>query len=77
MNRIILANELVDAAALRWLAGELDRDPEFEFTCWVDSERGVELMTEALRGTEPSGRTCWSSWVFPVAGPGFGTGRPR
>jgi D-serine deaminase-like pyridoxal phosphate-dependent protein len=53
VNRIILANELVDAAALRWLAGELARDPEFEFMCWVDSERGVELMTEALRATGP------------------------
>jgi D-serine deaminase-like pyridoxal phosphate-dependent protein len=53
VNRIMLANELVDAAALRWLAGELACDPEFTFSCWVDSERGVELMTEALRGTEP------------------------
>jgi D-serine deaminase-like pyridoxal phosphate-dependent protein len=50
VSRIILANELVDAAALRWVAGELDSDPEFEFWCWVDTERGVELMTEALRG---------------------------
>lgn len=49
VSRIILANELVDAAALRWLAGELDRDPEFEFWGWVDTVRGVELMTEALR----------------------------
>jgi D-serine deaminase-like pyridoxal phosphate-dependent protein len=48
VNRVILANELVDAAALRWLAGELDRDPGFEFACWVDSEHGVELMTGAL-----------------------------
>ncbi|TDV55265.1 amino acid deaminase [Actinophytocola oryzae] len=50
VNRIILANELVDAAALRWLADELASDPEFLFWCWVDSERGVELMTEALGG---------------------------
>jgi D-serine deaminase-like pyridoxal phosphate-dependent protein len=54
VNRILLANELVDAAALGWLAAELDRDPEFEFACWVDTERGVELMTEALRATNPS-----------------------
>lgn len=54
VSRIILANELVDAAALRWLAGELDRAPEFEFACWVDTERGVELMTEALRAANPS-----------------------
>lgn len=50
VNRIVLANELVDAAALRWVAGELARDPAFEFACWVDSARGVELMTAALLG---------------------------
>ncbi|NGO72565.1 alanine racemase [Streptomyces boncukensis] len=49
MPRIFLANELVDAAALRWLAGELDADPDFRFLCYVDSERGVALMDEALR----------------------------
>jgi D-serine deaminase-like pyridoxal phosphate-dependent protein len=48
VSRILLANQLVDPAALRWLAGELDADPGFEFVCWVDSVRGVELMTEAL-----------------------------
>ncbi|WP_405665189.1 amino acid deaminase [Streptomyces sp. NBC_01166] len=47
--RIFLANELVDAVALRWLAGELDSDPDFTFACYVDSVRGVELMDEALR----------------------------
>ncbi|MFF4244224.1 alanine racemase [Streptomyces sp. NPDC001822] len=49
IRRIFLANELVDAAALRWLAGELDADPGFTFVCYVDSVRGVELMDEALR----------------------------
>lgn len=49
ISRIFLANELVDAAALRWVAGELDRDPGFRFLCYVDSVRGVELMDEALR----------------------------
>ncbi|MGW1880863.1 alanine racemase [Streptomyces sp. NPDC001970] len=48
IERIFLANELVDAAALRWLAGELDRDPDFRLVCYVDSVRGVELMGEAL-----------------------------
>ncbi|MGW6419058.1 alanine racemase [Streptomyces sp. NPDC055055] len=47
--RIFLANELVDAVALRWLAAELDADPDFRFLCYVDSVRGVELMDEALR----------------------------
>ncbi|MBX9396858.1 amino acid deaminase [Streptomyces sp. TRM72054] len=50
IRRIFLANELVDAAALRWIAGELATDPAFEFVCYVDSVRGVELMDAALRG---------------------------
>ncbi|POX41656.1 amino acid deaminase [Streptomyces sp. Ru73] len=49
IQRIFLANELVDAAALRWLAGELDADPDFRFICYVDSLRGIELMDAALR----------------------------
>ncbi|MFF2066301.1 alanine racemase [Streptomyces sp. NPDC058200] len=49
IQRIFLANELVDAPALRWLATELDSDPGFRFLCYVDSVRGVELMDEALR----------------------------
>ncbi|MEU7579340.1 amino acid deaminase [Streptomyces sp. NPDC041068] len=48
VGRIFLANELVDAAALRWLAGELDADPSFRFICYVDSVRGVDLMHAAL-----------------------------
>uniref|UniRef100_A0AAU2VP54 Amino acid deaminase n=1 Tax=Streptomyces sp. NBC_00008 TaxID=2903610 RepID=A0AAU2VP54_9ACTN len=54
IRRIFLANELVDAAALRWLAVELDADPEFRFVCYVDSVRGVELMDEALRAAGAS-----------------------
>ncbi|GLX53785.1 amino acid deaminase [Streptomyces hygroscopicus subsp. hygroscopicus] len=50
VRRIFLANELVDASALRWLAGELAADPGFRFVCYVDSVRGVELMDAALRG---------------------------
>jgi D-serine deaminase-like pyridoxal phosphate-dependent protein len=48
IQRIFLANELVDAAALRWLSAELDADPGFRFICYVDSVRGVELMDAAL-----------------------------
>ncbi|MFJ3186201.1 alanine racemase [Streptomyces halstedii] len=49
IRRIFLANEVVDPVALRWLAAELDADPDFTFVCYVDSARGVELMDEALR----------------------------
>ncbi|MEU4083793.1 amino acid deaminase [Streptomyces aureus] len=51
IDRIFLANELVDAAALAWIAAELAADPDFTFVCYVDSVRGVELMDAALRGS--------------------------
>ncbi|MEV5152866.1 alanine racemase [Streptomyces werraensis] len=50
IERVFLANELVDAAALRWIAAEQDADPAFRFVCYVDSVRGVELMDAALAG---------------------------
>ena len=45
---VVLANELVDPAALRWLAAELDAHSDFTLVCWVDSVRGVELMASTL-----------------------------
>ncbi|MFE2966750.1 amino acid deaminase [Streptomyces sp. NPDC059340] len=51
IERIFLANELVDAAALRWIASELAADPDFRFVCYVDSVCGVELMDAALHGS--------------------------
>ena len=47
-GRLIIANELVDAAGLRWAAADLDADPKFDLVCWVDSVPGVKLMTDAL-----------------------------
>ena len=44
----IVANELVDPAALRWVAAELAADPDFALMCWVDSVAGVEQMASAL-----------------------------
>jgi len=43
-----LANEVVDDAGVAWLGRELDAHPDFGLVCWVDSVRGVELMTAAL-----------------------------
>lgn len=51
VTRIILANTLVDPAALRWLAEELS-DDSFEFSCWVDSQQAIQAMEEALDGIE-------------------------
>ena len=51
IQRVFLANELVDAPALSWIAAELAADPGFRFICYVDSVRGVELMDAALAGS--------------------------
>ena len=45
---LILANELVDAAALRWVAAEGNDDPDFTLMCWVDSVTGVQQMAARL-----------------------------
>ncbi|MGW0210410.1 amino acid deaminase [Streptomyces sp. NPDC003233] len=50
IQRVFLANELVDASALRWIASEIAADPDFRFVCYVDSVGGVELMDSALKG---------------------------
>lgn len=50
IERIFLANELVDAAALRRIAAELAADPDFRLITYVDSVRGVQLMDAALTG---------------------------
>uniref|UniRef100_UPI0006E418F9 alanine racemase n=1 Tax=Streptomyces ossamyceticus TaxID=249581 RepID=UPI0006E418F9 len=51
IERVFLANEVVDPAALRWISAELAADPSFRLVCYVDSVRGVELMDAALRGS--------------------------
>ncbi|MFF8941140.1 amino acid deaminase [Streptomyces sp. NPDC014864] len=50
VERVFLANEVVDGAALRWIAAQLAADPAFRLVTYVDSVRGVELMDAALRG---------------------------
>ncbi|WP_049580051.1 alanine racemase [Streptomyces sp. SBT349] len=49
VRRVVLANSLLDPAALAWIAAELDRDADFTLVCWVDSVRSVRLMDDALR----------------------------
>ncbi|MGC9495216.1 amino acid deaminase [Streptomyces sp. WG7] len=72
VQRVFLANELVDAAALRWIASELDADPDFRFVCYVDSVRGVGLMDAAL--TEAGAARPVDVVVELAAGEGARTG---
>ncbi len=48
VTNIVVANELVDGAGLRWLAAELDANPDFGLVCWVDSVGGVEQMSRTI-----------------------------
>ncbi|MGW5313417.1 amino acid deaminase [Nocardia thailandica] len=50
VRRILLANALLDPVGLAWIAGELARDPAFEFWCWADSVATVAAMDRVLAG---------------------------
>src|SRR5260370_20728744 len=46
-DRIILANELIEQGSIDWVAGEMQRDPEFDFYCLVDSVAAVKGLDRA------------------------------
>jgi D-serine deaminase-like pyridoxal phosphate-dependent protein len=54
VKTVVLANELIDPDALRWIARELERDSEFRFLCFADSVEGIALMESALRDAAPA-----------------------
>jgi D-serine dehydratase len=45
--RVVLANQVVEPAAVRWIAGELAADPGFELLSLVDSAAAVAALTDA------------------------------
>ncbi|MFE2413786.1 alanine racemase [Kitasatospora sp. NPDC059408] len=71
VQRILLANTLLDPVGLRWLTGELDADPEFGFVSWVDGVESVQLMDEALRA---AGAERPVEVLVELGGPGGRTG---
>jgi D-serine dehydratase len=50
VNRVLLANELANSSAVRYVAEEIATDPDFELYAFVDSLDGVALVIEALAG---------------------------
>ncbi len=48
VERVILANQLVEPQSVRWVAGELKADPGFDFYCLIDSVAGVHVLEAAL-----------------------------
>ncbi len=69
VQRIVLANILVDPKEIAAIFAELDRDPGFEFYCLVDSPEAVEL----LAGTFDAAR--WSRPIGVLVELGFPGGR--
>lgn len=52
VSRIMVANQVVDPAGLRWAAAELDADPGFTLMSFVDSPAGADLLAAAA-GSRP------------------------
>jgi len=55
-QRIFIANEIVESLAVRWLAAEMERDPQFECYALVDSLAGVAALSGALGFVRHSAR---------------------
>ena len=55
IGRILIAHQVVDPAAVRWMADELAAHPDVELFCLIDSVECVEAMEAALAG-RPAGR---------------------
>ena len=70
--RVLMANELVQPAGLRWLAAELAADPGFEALCLVDGLAGVARMEEALAGAPDPARPV--AVLVELSRPGARTG---
>lgn len=69
--RVLIANQVVDPAGLRWLAGEVAAGAWV--ACLVDSLRGVELMEEALSGVT-AGAQVRVPVLVELGSPGHRTG---
>lgn len=54
VRRLLVANEIIDPAALSWLADRLHEDPALEVLWYVDSVAGVGCAAEAM-SAEPAG----------------------
>ena len=52
VRRFLVANQITDRNALRWVAQARARDTELDVACYVDSEAGVRLLAETSRITD-------------------------
>lgn len=71
VQRILMANQLVSAGDIEYVAGEMRRDETFEFYCLVDSSEGAERLQRVL---EQAGQTRPLQVLVEVGVPGGRTG---
>lgn len=48
VRRVLLANQLVRRASIRWAAEQVERHPDLDFYCLADSVAGVRRVADAL-----------------------------
>ncbi|MGW5113053.1 amino acid deaminase [Nocardia sp. NPDC004123] len=71
LDRIVLANTLVDPIGLHWAATEIARDPDFELYSWVD---GVDAVREMERHLASAPDGVQLNVVVELGGPHGRTG---
>lgn len=54
VERIMIANEVLEPAAIGWIAGETERRPDGDMLFLVDSVAGVNLVAQTLERLRPS-----------------------
>lgn len=54
VKRVLLANQLIGKAHLAGIAALIDADPEFEFSCFLDSTAQLDNMLTHLRDLAPT-----------------------
>jgi len=52
LRHLLVANEVLDPAGLRWLASRRAVDPASDVLCWVDSAAGVRAAADAARAVD-------------------------
>lgn len=54
IERVVLANQLLDRAEIAYVLGEMRRDAGFDFYCLVDSVEGVRRLAEVAAAEPPT-----------------------
>lgn len=72
--RVHVANSLLRAGGVRWLAAELARDPGWQVSSWVDSVEAVEGVSAALTDHGTAGGGSRLAVCVELGAPGARTG---